>query len=244
MYRSTASDSDSTLMRLRQHRSSCAFCKKRQNGIVSLCRPFNNHRDFKPMGSTRDNLSRGARTQHIGIECKVPVRVAKPYKCPVNFRAEPLGVFSQSRLRSHQPLSTHPDTARTQVRLGTPDSKAARNSFCGKLDKNSTGKARQSSLNTQLLANHVFVDRDVERQGDLRWRKGWAGIQTVVFIVAGVTANQSMAIPYLDPLWGDAEQRCHLLHGQHTCLPQTIIARHQAIPFRAPATVEMLQYLQ
>src|SRR5438105_8061740 len=59
----------------------------------------------------------------------------------------------------------------------------------------------------------------------------WMFIQTVVFIVASVTANQPMAIPYLDPLWSNAEQRCHLLHGQHTCLAQPIIARHQAIPF-------------
>ena len=34
----------------------------------------------------------------------------------------------------------------------------------------------------------------------------WMFIQTVVFIVASVTANQPMAIPYLDPLWDDAEQ--------------------------------------
>src|ERR1700732_845492 len=55
----------------------------------------------------------------------------------------------------------------------------------------------------------------------------WMFIQTVVFVVAGVTAYQSMAIPYLDPLWGDAEQRRHLLHGQQTCLAQPIIARHE-----------------
>src|SRR5438445_1542958 len=40
-----------------------------------------------------------------------------------------------------------------------------------------------------------------------------------------------MATPYLDPLWGDTEQHGHLLHCQHTCLAQPIIARHQAVPF-------------
>jgi hypothetical protein len=54
-------------------------------------------------------------------------------------------------------------------------------------------------------------------------------IQTVVFIVASVTANQPMAIPYLDPLWGNAEQHGHFLPGQHTRLAQPIIARHQAV---------------
>src|SRR5215469_5728205 len=40
-----------------------------------------------------------------------------------------------------------------------------------------------------------------------------------------------MTIPYLDRLWGDAEQHGHFLHGQHTCLTQPIIARHQTVPF-------------
>jgi transposase InsO family protein len=42
--------------------------------------------------------------------------------------------------------------------------------------------------------------------------------QTVVFVVAGVTAKQPVAIPYLYPLWRDLEDCCHLVHGQHACL--------------------------
>jgi len=42
--------------------------------------------------------------------------------------------------------------------------------------------------------------------------------QTVVFVVAGVTAKQPVAIPYLYALWRDPEDCCHLVHGQHACL--------------------------
>jgi len=39
--------------------------------------------------------------------------------------------------------------------------------------------------------------------------------QAVVFVVAGVTAKQPMAIPYLDGLWADPEHDGHFLDGQH-----------------------------
>lgn len=59
----------------------------------------------------------------------------------------------------------------------------------------------------------------------------WMFIQTVVFVIAGVTAYQTTAIPYLDPFWGDTEQHGHLVHGEHTCPAQPIIARHQPVRF-------------
>jgi hypothetical protein len=75
MYRLDSNESgyDSILTRLRQHRSSCAVCKKRRNNIVSLCRPCYNPRNCKPIGSTRDNFSRVARNENLKIEGQVPV---------------------------------------------------------------------------------------------------------------------------------------------------------------------------